>query len=221
VPYSTVGENKAKSLNPNIKSKIIYQGVSDSFFAVKRKSPKYILFLGRFDNHQKGIDLLLNAYNIVKKQIKFPLVIAGHGPDGNKINEQIKNLNLERQVSVYGPAYGKEKDKLAAGALFTAFPSRHDEMSIWSLESLAYGLPLVCFDLPEAKWVPSSVSLKAKPFDVTNYAKLLLQACDKTKIARLQKNARAFAKNFKWEYVARDFLLFFNEILVMEKRPIT
>lgn len=220
MPYSTVGENKAKALNPKITSRIIPQGVSNSFFAVKQKSPKYILFLGRFDNHQKGIDLLLNAYNLVKNEIKFPLVIAGHGPDASKIKEQIKKLSLEKQVIIYGPTYGKEKDELASSALFTAFPSRHDEMSIWSLESLAYGLPLVCFDLPEAKWVPPSVSLKAAPFAINEYAKLLLEATNKDKIIPLRKNTRAFAKNFQWENVARDFLAFFSDILAIEKRPI-
>ncbi|MBW7944363.1 glycosyltransferase family 4 protein [Patescibacteria group bacterium] len=213
LPYSNVDSSKAKRLNPNIQFKIVPQGVGEEFFKIKQLKPEYILFLGRFDNHQKGVDLLLQAYNKVKDVIEYPLVLAGHGPDEPIIRRMIDELHLGDKVTIVGPAYGDKKTTLLQKALFTAFPSRHDEMSLWSLESLASGLPLVGFDLPECGWAPKSVYLKAKPFELDEYAQLLVQATKPEVIQPLRKEARKFASQFTWDFVASEFEDFFDKVI--------
>jgi len=217
LPYSINDSVKANKLNPELIYKIVPQGVSKEFFMIRHKKPKHILFLGRFDIWQKGIDMLIKAYAKVKDQIKYPLVIAGHGPDEKKIRSLIKELSLEKLVKIVGPAYGKKKQKLISEALFVAFPSRHDEYSVWSLEALASGMPLICFDLPESKWLTGKISLKAKPFDIDQYSQLLLKATDAKVISEMRKEARQFAKKYSWEKVAKDFESFFKYILKREK----
>ena len=217
LPYSATDSAKAKKLNPEIIYKIVPQGVGEEFFMIKHKKPKHILFLGRFDIAQKGIDKLIEAYAKVKDQIKYPLIIAGHGPDEKKIRSLIKELKFEKLVKIVGPAYGKKKQKLISEALFVAFPSRHDEYSVWSLEALASGIPLICFDLPESKWMTNKISLKAKPFDIDQYSQLLLKATDTKLISEMRKEARQFAKKYSWGKVVGDFEEFFKEVLENEK----
>ena len=153
----------------------------------------------------------------MKDQIKYPLIIAGHGPDEKKIRSLIKELKFEKLVKIVGPAYGKKKQKLISEALFVAFPSRHDEYSVWSLEALASGMPLICFDLPESKWMTNKISLKAKPFDIDQYSQLLLKATDTKLISEMRKEARQFAKKYSWGKVVGDFEEFFKEVLENEK----
>lgn len=217
LPYSDVDSAKMKKLNPRIRYQITPQGVDESFFKIPHKKPKHILFLSRFEIHQKGIDLLLRSYAKVAKKIGYPLVLAGHGNDTQKIKELISELGLEDKVSFAGSAYGKKKEKLISEAVFVAFPSRHDEISLWALEALASGMPLVGFDLPECKWITAEASLKAKPFDLDAYAKLLLKATDKKVNDKMRKEARILAKHYSWDKVAGMFDDFIVKVVRYEK----
>lgn len=216
LPYSNTDSSKAKRLNPDIDFKIVPQGVDRSFFNIKHKKAKHILFLSRFDIWQKGLDLLLESYAKVAEKIKYPLVIAGHGPDEQKLRQLIKDLKIDDQVTIVGSAYGDKKTRLIQESIFVAFPSRHDEMSLWILEALASGLPIVAFDLPESRWISKGISLKAKPFDLDNYSKKLLEATQPALNKKMQKNAREFARGFTWEKVASEFEKYFIHVLEKE-----
>ncbi len=218
LPYSETDSSKAKKLNPNIIYRIVPQGVDKSFFKVIHKKPRYILFLSRFDIWQKGIDLLLKSYAKVSNKIGFPLVIAGHGPDKEKIKKLISDLKLDGKVKILGPAYGEKKIRLIEESVFVVFPSRHDEISLWTLEALAAGLPVVAFDLPESRWIKKTVALKAKRFDLDDYAGKLLEGTKPNLNRKMRKSAREFAKEFSWEKVAEQFEDFLEYVLNKEKR---
>ena len=217
LPYSQTDSAKAKKLNPKIIYKIVPQGVGEEFFKIQHKNPEHILFLSRFDIEQKGIDLLLHSYAKITDKIGYPLVIAGHGSDEGKMNKLIEELNIKEKVRIVGSAYGEKKKKLIQKALFVAFPSKHDEISLWTLEALASGLPVVAFDLPESKWIDKDVALKAKPFDLDDYAGKLLEAGKPGLNKKMRKNAREFAKKFTWDKVAEQFDEFFKYVLEREK----
>lgn len=218
LPYSDIERKKAQKLNKKIKYKIVPQGVGEEFFNIKRSKPKHILFLGRFDMDQKGIDLLLKAYQKALPRMKLPLVIAGHGPDREKIEKIIKELKLEQKVKIIGSAYGKKKDRLLSEALFVAFSSRHEGFSLFSLEALASGLPLVAFDIPGLSWADEKSVLKAKPFDIEEYSKLLFKASNPSLHEKMSANSRELAKKYSWESVASQFEDFFYFVIEREKR---
>ncbi len=218
MPYSEIDSKKMLNLNPSIIYKIVPQGVSEEYFMIKHNKPKHILFLSRLDIKQKGIDLLLEAYAKVHTKLMYPLVIAGHGPDKEEVLSLIKKLGLKDRVKLVGPAYGIKKKKLIADALFVAFPSRHDEISLWALEALASGMNIVCFDLPEGAWMTDKVCLKAKPFDIDAYASLLIKAADPRLRKIMQKEARKLAKRYTWSKVTRMFDEFIQEVLSLEGR---
>lgn len=213
LPYTEFLDVKMRKYNPNIISKIVPEGVGEEFFKIKLKTPKHILFLGRFDIDQKGIDLLLKAYSKVSKNIKYPLLIAGNGADKEKIEQLIKKYKIDKQVRLIGPQYGEGKEKILSESLFVAFPSRNEGFSLFSLEALASGLPLVSFDIPALKWADKNVALKAKPFDVNEYSKLLKKATEKRIINKMRKNTRELAKQYTWNKVVNKYEAFFNAIL--------
>lgn len=218
LPYSEVDSQKMHQMNPKIIYQITSQGVSNSFFNIKQKKPKFILFFARLDIYQKGIDLLLESYAKVKDSIKYPLVIAGHGPDKNKVQDLIKLHRLENKVTLTGYIDGQKKEEVFSEALLATFPSRHDEMNLGCLEVLAAGLPLVAFDLNESKWLTDAVSWKAKPYDTSAFAKLLVKATNKGEYQRKRIASRMFAKKFKWSAVAKKFEDFFIKVLKNEAK---
>ncbi len=217
LPYSGTDNAKALKLNPNIKSKIVPQGVGQEFFKIKRAKPKHILYFGRLDIWQKGADLMLEAYSKIKNKVKYPLVIAGHGSDKAKIEELIKKYKLQKQVSLVGPIYGKEKEKYFANAIYNIFPSRHDEICLATLEVLAAGIPVVCFDLPESKWITDKVSQKAQSFDTNDLADKMLKATNPRLNAKMSSEARKLAKGYSWDKVAHEIETFLRLVIKDKK----
>jgi glycosyltransferase involved in cell wall biosynthesis len=215
-PYSDIDQKKAMEINPRLRCRIIPQGVSEEFFSIPSQKPEHILFLGRLDIAQKGIDLLLHAYSKIADRTPYPLVIAGHGSDEHTVRTLIRQLHLEGRVRMVGPTYGAMKSDILAKSVCTAFPSRHDELCLWTLESLAAGLPIVAFDIPESQWLREDVALKAPPFDIDRYADALLRLTEPGLRTTMSTNARVFAKQYTWERVVHMFEDFFEEILSVE-----
>ncbi len=216
LPLSEFTDEKMKKLNKNIIAKIVPEGVSEEFFAIKKKKAKHILFLGRFDMGQKGIDLLLQAYKKAAKTLSYPLVIAGHGPDEQKIKALITKLGLDEQVAMVGSAYGEVKERLLSESIAVALPSRHETFSCFGLEALASGLPLLVFRIPGLSWLNDACAVQAKPFSVEQYAKALRTVESAGKMRLMSKNARLHAGNFTWDSVVAEYESFFYEILARE-----
>lgn len=217
LPYSLYTDIKMKQMNPRIISKIVPEGVAEEFFKIKRKQTKHILFLGRMDINQKGIDLLLKAYKKIEHEIKYPLIIAGNGPDEEKVNQMIQKLNLQKRIFMIGSTYGKKKREILKESLFVAFSSRHETFSCFALEALASGLPIVAFDIPGLCWTDKKSTIKAKAFNVDNYAKLMLQTSKSKELGIMSKNARSFARKYTWKKAALNYEKFFKKIIMYEK----
>ncbi len=213
MPFSEPFEKKMKQYNSRLVSLIVPEGVGNEYFMIKQQAPKYILFLGRLDIGQKGIDLLLKAYAKIVNKVDYPLIIAGNGPDQNKVKKLISTLHIEDSVTMIGGTFNKKKMRVLSQALFVAFSSRHEGFSLFALEAFASGLPLVCFDIPGLCWTTKDATFKAKPFSILNYAQLLQKATDKKIIIPMRKNARKFAKKYTWENVANSYETFFYSIL--------
>ncbi len=61
---------------------------------------KFILAVGRLDD-QKGFDLLITAFKSMQRQ-DIDLLISGEGSERKKLEDQIRELNLEHQVKLIG-----------------------------------------------------------------------------------------------------------------------
>lgn len=212
LPFSKAVDYKMKKMNPNIISKIIPEGVGEEYFRLKRKKPKHILFLGRMDIDQKGIDLLLQAYKKVAHKIKYPLIVAGNGPEEEKVKKMITDMGLEDKVRMTGATYGRKKMKILSESLFVAFTSRHETFSCFALEALASGLPLAAFDIPGISWTDKKSAFKVKPFDTEEYARLLYKLSNDKDIEQKSNFARQFASKYTWDNVALQFENFFYDI---------
>ena len=217
IPANDYHEKKMRKYAPNIISRLIPEGVDNEYFNIEKKSPKHILFLGRLDIGQKGIDLLLQAYANVKNNIKWPLVIAGNGPDEEKTKNLINKLGLNSRVSMIGPAYGEKKNHVIAETLFVALPSRHEGFCLFALEALAAGIPLAAFDIPGISWINSAAARKATPFNTREYAETLVKLSNNSELLdKMGLAAEELAEKFTWEKTAQKYDNFFREIIKNE-----
>jgi glycosyltransferase involved in cell wall biosynthesis len=217
LPTSRSQASKIKKINPKAITKLTGQGVDAKYFKIKKKRARFILYLGRLDINQKGIDLLLEAYSKAESKIRYPLILAGHGPDESKIKKMIKRYKLTKKVHLLGGIKVKNKLKTFSQAHFFVVSSRHEGFCIAALEAIATGLPVVAFDIPGISWIPEEISLKAKPFDTSGFADKLIKANKKSLNEKLRRKCRRVAKKYSWDEVAKKYDKFFHFVVEENK----
>ena len=108
----------------------------------------YILYYGRL-SYEKGILTLVRAM----VDIGIKLVIAGIGPEEERIRDEIREKSLESKVELVGFQSGKQLWKLVENSACVVVPSEWYEASGYTAcEAQAMGKPIVVTDaggLPE------------------------------------------------------------------------
>src|SRR6202167_4184220 len=103
----------------------------------------YLLYFGRL-SPEKGVDDLLHA---LVRQPHIPVIIAGDGPERERLESLAHKLNLSR-VLFPGHIGGEKLKKLIAGCSFSLFPSHaYETLGKSILESYAFGRPVIASDL--------------------------------------------------------------------------
>lgn len=132
---------------------IIPNGVDLSFYKPParrsdRRKVKTIFYVGRLEP-RKGVKYLLHAYKVLQeKRPSVKLVIAGDGPDREKLEELAVDLELNN-VEFLGYITNEEKVRYLQSADLFCAPALHGEsFGVVLLEAMACGLVTVAGDNP-------------------------------------------------------------------------
>lgn len=206
---------KVRIENQTAKISIIPNGI-DKIHAITRSEKKYILFLGRIEVDQKGLDLLLHAYSKIVKKITYPLYIAGSGEKKEEaiLQKIIEKFSLTGKVKCLGKVNGAEKEKLYQEAFIVVITSRFETFSVVALEAFSYGKALIYFGIDGLQWIPKNAGMQVKPFDITQFAESMLTVVkDKKSTESMGKHGQAYAKQFTWEKIADEYEIFIANVL--------
>ncbi len=112
--------------------------------AINKGKRKKIVFLGRLVE-RKGCMQLLKAFELIHKiHPEVLLVIAGDGPQREKLENFAKKRGLSDSVNFLGYIDEKNKPKLLSGATVACFPALHGEsFGIVLIEAMAAGAEAV------------------------------------------------------------------------------
>jgi glycosyltransferase involved in cell wall biosynthesis len=105
-----------------------------------------ILYIGRIDFYNKGMDQLLLAFEKVKiNNLKFKLDIYGPFATSNDQRILLKHLNNFNTdiVEYHGPIYGTKKFEILKNSDLLVLPSRFEGIPRVIRESLFYGTPVL------------------------------------------------------------------------------
>lgn len=105
----------------------------------------YILGLGGLVPH-KGFDLLVRGYASLPPG-RPDLLIAGDGPEHDRLRGLADALGVGPQVVLLGPVVGAGKVSLYRSAEFFVCPSRREPFANVILEAMAAGRPVVATDV--------------------------------------------------------------------------
>ena len=194
---------------PNTPIHTICNGVNHPEVAETREGD-YILFFGRLDTYNKGIDVLLPAFARLRPaHPDVRLVVAGRGTDARlkELMSISRSLGISDRVELTGPVSETEKWDLYAGALFTCQPSRYEGWGITAIESGAAGKAVIGTEIPglvdaiqrdrTGLLVPAE-----NPEALAGAMKHLLE--NPQRRADLGRNGREWAANFSWDRIARE-----------------
>lgn len=205
-----------EAIAPRIPIDMVYAGVPDELFAVERKPEEYLLYFGRVDVFQKGLDTLLEALAIlVRDRPALELRMAGRGKDSERVAAMARELGVDRNLRMLGAVSEAERQALYAGAAVQLMPSRFEGFGMVAAEAMAAGVPLVAAaagSLPEVVDAPRGgvlVPAGDAPALAAAAARLL---DDRAAREALSAGARTSAGRFRWDAVAADHLTFLTRI---------
>jgi glycosyltransferase involved in cell wall biosynthesis len=129
--------------------------VTPEVLALAEQTPKHpwlinktqltIITAGRLA-HQKGFDLLINAFSQVRKSIDCRLIIFGEGELRDALESQISSLQLEHYVSL--PGYTDNPIAEMKAADLYVLSSRFEGSPNALVEAMSVGTRVVSFDCP-------------------------------------------------------------------------
>jgi len=206
------------NLHSRANLRVIPNGVDESLFAVPIEPGDYILYIGRVDFGQKGVDLLLRAYARLEKADRLPMVVAGHGFDWDAVRDLCGELGVSGDVKMLGRVDAEERAKLLRGSRFVCVPSRTETFGMVIAEACAAGKPVVLFDRPPMNEVAApDVCAAVTPFEDTAYADAMrgfVRMSDEELQARGAR-CREWAAQYRWDAIARHQERFYEEVVAV------
>ncbi len=194
---------------------------------------RMLLFVGRIEP-LKGIDVLLNAINILRQSGFFSqhpiyLAVIGGDPDLNfqKINSEMKRLqsmreeyDLEDLVAFLGK---RGQDTLAyyySAAEAVVVPSHYESFGMVALEAMACGTPVVASQVGGLAFLvkDGETGFTVPADDPSSLADRLVDIIADVHLReKLGKQAAAFAQEYSWDKIARRILEVYSSLVFDEK----
>ncbi len=104
-------------------------------------------YLGRF-HYQKGVLELIDIWQkVCQKKPGAQLAMIGIGPLEGEVKAKIKKHRLSKNIALLGFRDGQEKYKIFKQSKIMVHPATYDSGGMASAEGMAWGLPVVGFDL--------------------------------------------------------------------------
>lgn len=201
---------------PDANIRVIPNAVPASYFDMLPHYGDFILYAGRVDPRDKGVDLLLKAYALVPPGRRLPLQIVGHGWEADYFERLAETLGVAREVCFLGKLSPAELAEKFRTCRFSCVPSRVETFGLVILEAQAAAKSTVVFDAwPMNEVTPRPGNEIVPAFDVAAYAEAMsrLLALDTVELARRGALNRDFARRFSWDAAAEAQERFYHEVL--------
>ncbi len=136
-------------ISSKVNACIIPNGQNMEELAIQKKELKkdnelIFGYCGRITRHQKGLDLLIEAFaNYRLNQGTGNLWFIGDGEYMQELKQEISNHNLESAVQLYGKQFGEEKINIMANMDVFFHPSRNEGLPMAVIEAAGLGKPCV------------------------------------------------------------------------------
>ncbi|HVO86203.1 MAG TPA: glycosyltransferase family 4 protein [Candidatus Binatia bacterium] len=176
--------------------------------AVKNPKQKTILYVGRLEG-RKGVKYLIKAYHeLTSKKDDVQLLIAGAGPDEDKLRQYVKDNEIPR-VTFLGRISEADKIRHLHKADIACYPShRGESFGIVLLEAMAAGLPTVAGDNLGYQSVMTGLGALSlvNPQDIIDFSRRLEVFLYQPELRKIWIDwAEKYVEQFDWPKVAQMY----------------
>jgi len=201
---------------------IVRNGPNKDRMQLRQPSPrlramrkKILVYIGSL-NPQDGVDYLLRAVRHLVHDLKrddFHCVIMGSGDSLEDLRDQAKRLQLNGHVQLTGYVSDEELEENLAAADICMDPdpsSPLNDVSTWIkiMEYMAYGKPIVSFDLKETRYSAQDAALFVPCNDEMAFARATAQLMDdeglRIKMGRFGRER--VEKELQWSVVSKKLV---------------
>jgi len=174
-----------------------------------KKSEGSLICLGRL-TRSKRIDHAIKAFAFISKQVPDSrLVIAGRGPEENRLKSLAKSLGLEGRISFEGYVDEERKAALLAGSELMMMPAVREGWGMGVSEANACRTPVLGYDVPGLRdSIEEGVNGHRIPdgrFDLMAAQAIALLG-DRDRLATLSMRAQRHSRGHSWDDIADRFL---------------
>lgn len=164
---------------------------------------KRFLTIGRFTPLHKGIDLLIEAFNLFsQKNQEWCLDIVGEGKEENTFRDLIVRYHLENRITIH--SFTNNIQEYYSNAQIYVLSSRWEGMPLVLVEAMAHGLPIVTSDLPVSKEIMGDFGMYFENENIEDLAQKLEEATHIDWQAK-SKEALAIAQRFDIENIIKQW----------------
>ena len=201
-----------KKFHPHLRCKKIRSelGISDSC--------PTILSVSRLAR-EKNLDLVVDCfYELKKKYGQIQVIFVGSGPYMNNLKKSCPDALF------VGYKTGVELSKYYANADLMVFPSLTETFGNVTLEALASGLPVLCYDTAAAKElvIDGENGFTVSPFQKEAFLRKAMQIFEQVNLGNVRINARKTAEKNCWDSVInkteKEFLNVFENSKTIYKK---
>lgn len=189
-------------------STVIYipNGVDLSYYKNKKfKVENKITFIGRI-HEQKGLIYLLQAFTLIKNQIKnFKLEIIGKEDDyATQLKQQFPDKNIIWRGFI---SDRNEIVKALKSSYCIILPSLWEGLPLTLFESLASDRPLIISDIPAFKSVITDQAIFFKSENSQDLADKIIKIIkDKSLAEKLGKKGSKLSESYDWNKIAETLV---------------
>ena len=137
----TSQETKAiKKYFPNNKVNEISNPIPFTFHEIEKSKSKKIVYFGRIHPH-KNLELVIESFKKSNLPKEWKLELYGIRDDEKYYLKLKKLVDLEEQIEIKEPIFGKDKQLVMKSAWLNVLISKSEVLSLSILESSLFGLP--------------------------------------------------------------------------------
>jgi glycosyltransferase involved in cell wall biosynthesis len=194
---------------------------SEPILQWKENEEHRLLFLGRIDAHNKGLDLLLKAFAEITVITNTHLTIQGPDNGDRKALERIATqLSVSERTSFLGPDFNASATSIIANHDIFCIPSRFEGFSIAALEAMLAGRILLVSEVagiaPHVQ--ASGCGVVVKPEVVAIKEGLLELLQQRARWKEMGLNGRKYVLEYlSWDKIASNALERYQEIFDFPK----
>jgi glycosyltransferase involved in cell wall biosynthesis len=187
-------------------AELIPNGIDPGLLAPNepRVEENFILYLGRLEIANKGLDTLIEAVRILNVDGKaVRLVLAGRGRDEARLKELASGLPVE----FAGFVDDKQKKELLATCMAFVLPSRFEGWGIVAMEAAASGAPVIVSSIPELSYaVNKEFGLSFTTGDHNELASIIKRVASEPELrSALSENGIRTAQSYTWDKIADQY----------------